>query len=511
MRKFITSIGLFALVASLAGAQTVSPPYTEIGYDDGIEETSYKVSAPSATGDFFSVDFNADAAGQTILGLVAVLNDNGVGQIRRLGIYRDNLAVDPTGTTPDVSAAGIITELLLPTGSPSTFCVDDRAYDIPDIVHPSTNSHVGFNQIVGDSTMWLCTDTSTDFVAGRSYFSTNTYATASIPFNADWMLRMATPEGPAGAFLVNGNNSAVTLMERKAGGEEDVTLSFWGNSSATGERCILGAFLPGFLKLVSGATGVFPPNAAPNVFAVTGLGAGPTCGDVPRTFTLPFGGFWGDTVDTKPNGRPKAKATNRVNITFANNVSCNIPVCFGIEDDGTLDSTIFKIANPAGPADYFSVMHGDTANHSPVVNNLTSVEVATWDFCGTTQSWSVVGVYDTNWGLDPTGGSPDLTLPVSTYANATISANAGDWAFPATLYDLPDVAANTTTAYHSVVGWQSGDSCVWIGGDSDGIDDDTGNNCADIARTTSFFSSTGYTTTASVWANVNFMIRINWN
>ena len=105
-----------------------------------------------------------------------MLNDNGLGAIRRLGIYLDNLALDPTGTTPDVTAAGIIAELLLPSGSPSTYCVDDRAYDVPDIVHPSTHSRVGFTQVIGDSTMWLCTDTSTDYVAGRSYFSTSSIA-----------------------------------------------------------------------------------------------------------------------------------------------------------------------------------------------------------------------------------------------------------------------------------------------------------------------------------------------
>ena len=513
MRKFITSIGLLALVASLAGAQTVAPPYAEIGFDDGVAETSYKVSAPSATGDFFSVDFDALAAGQTIIGLVAVLNDNGVGQIRRLGIYLDNLAVDPTGTTPDVSAAGIVTELILPTGSPSTFCIDDRAYDIPDFVHPSTNSHVGFNQIPGDSTMWMCTDTSTDFVAGRSYFSTNTYSTAAIPFNVDWMLRMATPEGPAGTFLINGSSTAYTLLERTGTSGEDVTLSFWGNSGATSERCILGAFLPGFLKLLSGATGLFPPGAAANVFAVTGAGAGPVCGDVPRDFTIGMGGFWGDTVDTKPNGRPKSKATNRVALTFANNPDCTRNECFGRKSDDIMDATIFKISNPAGPADYFNVQHDTTANNYTPVNNLTSVEVATWDFCGNTQSWSVVGVYDTNWGLDPTGSSPDLNLPISTYANATILSNVGDWAFPASVYDIPDVAANTTTAYHAVVGWQSGDSCVWIGGDTDGIDDDTTiyGRCSVLPNTTSHLSATGYTTPAGSWSTQNMMIRINWN
>lgn len=513
MRKFITPIGLLVLVASLAGAQTIATPYAEIGFDDGIAETSYKLNAPTATGDFFSVDFDALAVGQQIIGLVAVLNDNGVGQIRRIGLYADNLGVDPSGATPDVSAAGIISELILPTGSPTTNCVDDRAYDIPDIVHPSTNSHVGYTPITGDSTMWLCTDTSTDFVAGRSYASWDTFTTpASLFSTLDWMLRMAIPEGPAGTFLINGSSTAITLTETKWP-STDVTLSFWGNGTVSGERVILGAFLPGgWLKLLSGATGVsLPPGGAPNVFAITAQDAGPVCGDWVVNLMVPMGGFWGDTIDTKPNGRPKAKATNRVALTFANNMFCTIDQCFGVKDDGTLDATIFKISNPAGPVDYFNVQHGTTKKSSPVVNNLTSVEVATWDFCGTTQSWSVVGVYDTNWGLDPTGSSPDLNLPLGTVANGSIAAGAGDWTFPAHVYDIPDVTANTTTAYHAVVGWQSGDSCVWMGGDTTGTADDAGFDCGNITNTTSHLSSTGYTTPAGSWSTQNMMIRINWN
>jgi hypothetical protein len=79
--------------------------------------------------------------------------------------------------------------------------------------------------------------------------------------------------------------------------------------------------------------------------------------------------------------------------------------------------------------------------------------------------------------------------------------------YPATTYDLPDLAINTTDIYHAAVRWASGDSCVWIASDTDGTDDPCGQPLPNLF---SLVSTDSYAT-AAIPANVaNWALKLNW-
>ena len=104
-----------------------------------------------------------------------------------------------------------------------------------------------------------------------------------------------------------------------------------------------------------------------------------------------------------------------------------------------------------------------------------------------------------------------LLVDLDPQGNATLSF-VDPHELAATVYDVPDVAANTTTNYHAAVEWLSGDSCVWIGGDNDGADDGVTNpDCSTYPSTVTYFTYNGYTTPANLWTAYNAMIRIAWN
>lgn len=510
MRKFITSLGLAALVASVAGAQTVSP-YASLGFDDGSAENSWKIGNPSGAGGFFNVDFDAVYAGAFVIGLNAVTNETGAGgAISKIGLYPDNLTVDPAGNTPDL--ANPLGELVNPTGLAGSGCLGgDVAYDIPDLTLGTTNVHVGFYQVTGDSVLWLCSDSS-GTIAGRSYFTNNSYSAPAFPFTtANWMLRLAVPEGPAGTFLVDGSTANTSYTEGDPAG---LTLSFWGNAGVPGEVLIMGAFVPSFVKITNGLTGSFPPNAADNVFAVSG--SVPCTPDIIRVdFRVDLGAFWGDTVDIKPNGKPRAKASNRVSVTFLNNAACGSqPDCFGLLDDQIVDRFVWKVGNPSTSLDWFNVDHGmpiSTTDPGTTVNTFTAIEMGSWDFCGSTQSWASVGIYPDST-VFPGTGTPDINNPFTSVggASATIAPNSGS-SYPATVYDIPDYTGVTTsTIYNAAAQFRNGDTCLWLGSDTDGTDDDATDDCATLPSSTSFFTSSGYSTAANPSTTTNWLIKIHW-
>ena len=191
--------------------------------------------------------------------------------------------------------------------------------------------------------------------------------------------------------------------------------------------------------------------------------------------------------------------------------------CFGIRDDGFLDATIWKVQNPAGSLDFFNTRMDsfvDTATGNPCGTTLTSIEAASWDFCGTGPSWASFGIYHSNTVLDPTGGTPDLANSIVLATALAMSPGSAEWSFPATVYDFPDVT-NTTelasmTDTHLACQWAWGDSCTWIASDTDGTNHDSGNDCASMPGTVSYFTLNGYSSAAISFTIALWMQRINW-
>ena len=83
--------------------------------------------------------------------------------------------------------------------------------------------------------------------------------------------------------------------------------------------------------------------------------------------------------------------------------------------------------------------------------------------------------------------------------------------FPPPSTTSPDVHLDSTT-YHVAAAWNVGDTCVWMGSDTDGTDDDgTTTDCGDDPwGRTSYFATSSYATNAVPFSAANFMMRIDW-
>src|SRR6185503_18274481 len=95
----------------------------------------WKIGLPTGVGEAYSVDFELDASGLTLFGVGVGTSETGPGgAIESISVCPDNLAVDPTGATPDVASP--LTSLLNPFGLPGAgagFCPEPVAYDLPDV------------------------------------------------------------------------------------------------------------------------------------------------------------------------------------------------------------------------------------------------------------------------------------------------------------------------------------------------------------------------------------------
>jgi hypothetical protein len=540
MRKWFASLAILGLAATAATAQTIPAAIAnalfQVSEDDGGAELAFKIFYPTPAGEAYNVDFNADAAGMTVMGVAFEMYvSSGTGQIGQIAVCGDNLALDASGRTPDIASP--LSSLTNPTGSPGVgvFCGGFTTYDTPDVTLGTGGAHGVVSFAVNDSNTWMCTDAwdSSGFNhtgARHSFFTTDGYATpASYSFNKwNWMIRLAGPPATPGGglFLVNG----LTSGTMPAG--TTVSLQFWSSDASAPTLYLMvlnvGGPLISFLPVVlsTGNTN-FAPNGIQQLGVITGTMPCSATG-----LTLTFGCFFSDNLDKKKNGKNKIKLSNFSSTTVAPSKICSPNVCFGIRDDGRMENGIFnpRIWYGIGPAaktnDCASVEFGQASALPPVVSNLTAVESATWDFCGTNPCWQQIGIYAPNLTVDPSGATPNLGSPLTSIGGSTAcnpGGYGGVWGFPAVVYDTPDIAANTTTDYHASFEWANGDSCLYVGLDQNGTSDDAGNDCAPaisggtFTGSHSYFSLDGFATPAvdvtqgGIYPVFNLLQRIDWN
>jgi hypothetical protein len=547
MRKWFASLAVLGLAATAATAQTIPNAIAnslfQVSEDDNAAELAYKLFYPSAAGEAFNVDFNSDAAGMTVMGVAVELYISaGTGQIGTVAVCADNLALDASGRTPDLASP--LASLTNPTGSPSAgggFCSGFTTYDTPDVALGTGGVHGVVSFAVNDSNTWMCTDAwdSSGFNhtgARHSFWTTDSYATpSSYSFNKwNYMIRLsgppATPGG--GLFLVNG----LTSGTMPGGGT--ISLQFWSSDGAAPTLYLMvlnaGGPLIAFLPVVlsTGNTN-FVPNGIQQLGVITGTMPCSATG-----LTLTFGCFFSDNLDKKKNGKNKIKLSNFSSTTVTPSKICSPNVCFGIRDDGTMENGVFNpriwygFGSAAKTNDCASVHMGKASPLAPVVTNLTAVESATWDFCGTNPCWQQVGIYQSNLTVDPSGNTPNLGAPLTSIGGSSAcypgGAFTGSWGFPATVYDTPDILANTTTDYHTSFEFANNDSCLFVGLDGGagwvgGTSDDLGDDCAPQIQGTSsvgsfsFYSLDGFATPAvdgtggGIYPVYNLLERIDWN
>ncbi len=535
---------LLAVLATLGSplvAQTIPvPPIGGLGqsqsifFDDGGAETSWKVFYPTAAGDAFNVDFDQAAGGMTATGVAMntyQTTSTGVIGLKYVLLAPDNLTVDTTGATPDVnsplSILGSLSGTVTITGNPGVsagFCPGFVGYDLPDVTLGTSGVHVVTTCLTGDSGTWVCSDASD--ADARSYFTSSSYSTAaSILSGHDLMLRVigAVNTGAGSAYLTVNNASGTVEV-----GQADLLAStLWSNCAIQPTLYITGVTIPGypFVQFPTTILSTGYENGSPIADLTQGtvggfLASSISCVCVPAGSIFDVSAFYLDNCSLKKNGKPQLRSTNAVRVVVTPNLAaCNPCICFGQADDGSLDGNIWKVQNPAGSRDYFNARIGgavDPCGSGCPVTSVTSISMASWDFCGSGPSWASVGLYQEST-LDP--GSPDLAAVVASATTLDMAPNAADFSYPATTYDFPDVLASTSVALagltsgHVAARWKTGDTCTWIGSDTDGTDDNANptGSCSNIPGTGSYFTLSGYSTPAVQFTTANWMMKVVWN
>lgn len=540
MRKWFASLTVLGLASAAATAQTIPvPPIGGCGqtqmifFDDGTPETSWKVFNPTGAGDSFNVDFDDLGALQTVTGVAMnTFQTTSTGPIglRYVGVCPDNLAVSSLGHTPNLSIPysmlGNLSGTVTITGNPNVsagFCSGLVGYDTPDVVLPSVlGAHAVATALTGDSATWICSD-QTAPSSGRSYFTLNNYSTPAIAFSADLQMRLiATYTNPGGSAYMTINNFIDNVSFSQTA---TVAATLWSTATVQPTLYLEGAFITGFpfipapqLILSTGFENFSPIS---DQFQGTLCGAiGPPC--VPAGLQFDFGAFFIDNNNLKKNGNGKIAITNLVTCTVTVDAkNCYPCLCFGQTDDGQLDSTIWKVQNPAGSKDYFNTRQGSFIDPNTGNNcgtTVTNLEAASWDFCGSGPSWASFGIYPANTVIDSTGGTPDLANPVVLATTLSMAPSSSQFSYPATVYDFTDITTSTNAALanltnaQTVCQWQSGDTCTWIGSDTDGTDDNSTSTggCSAMPGTVSYFTLNGYSTPAIQFTAALWMMKIDW-
>lgn len=483
MRKFFASIGVLA-IASTASAQIIDlTPMQTVGYEDGNGEVAWKIANPSGASDWFSVDFGADASGATMAGLwadSAVIGSNG-------GAQQIGTAVTGGGGFPDTGTAIMQSAAVPPTDGFNS----DTGYGTA-CMDPGSDFHVVYNMTPGDTEVWLVSDTD-GATSGRSFFSSDSYTTGAAAF-FNWRMGYAGYPFPIdGTLLVNGGIAA------SISNTDDICMTFSACASGVGSAFYL-------------CTPIFFGPLLPAAFTTTGGIIGGPCSNqwtICTTLTCadPTGGPFGfcciylDPCDVKTfNGKPKSKVSTTATLVITPDGTCG--GCYGQLDDGIVDFYIWKVQNPAGTGDWFNVNHGAPAPASGVTT-LTGVQVSSWDFCGFGPCWASVGIYADNGSGSPTGAA----FPAANPCMAPGAADGGP--YPMTMYDTPDTPAAAATAWHVASNWPVGDSCIWLGSDTDGTDSTCGTPIPS-AGTTSGFASDNYASGTVGFSAGNWAMKIDW-
>lgn len=542
MRKWFASLAVLGLSA-VATAQTIPvPPVGGLGqsqsifFDDAGAETSWKVSYPTGAGDAFSQDFDLLAGGMDVTGIALQTYQSSSGSpigLKYVMLAPDSI-VDSLGTTPDINAPlsilGSLSGTVTITGVPGPaagYCTSLVGYDLPDVTVGSGGVHGVTTCLTGDSALWLCGDNSAP--DNHAYFSINNYSTVGVKLTGwDLMIRViGTVNTGTGSAYMTVNNATGTVDVTQTG---FLSATLWSNCAIQPTLYIQGVTIPGypFFQVPSFVLATGYENGSPIADSKQGtLGdfiSDPSTGPcIPAGVSFDVQGFYLDNCDLNKIGHGKVKATNAVTVNITTDASCNPCVCFGQADDGSMDGTIWKVQNPAGSQDYFNVNIGTMIDPNTggtcAVTNVLSVQAASWDFCGTGTStgpsWTSVGLYEAST-VDV--GAPDFANVVATSTVLSMAVNSADFSYPATTYDFPDVATSTSTALsglangHVAMQWASGDTCTWIGSDTDGADDagplDT---CTTIPNTSSYFTQDGFATPAIAFTGANWMMRVEWN
>ncbi len=477
------------------------PPSLECQFfGSGSSDSWWKLGNPSGQSDWFNVDFDDTAEGDQVLGIcVDVWSRLQSEEVMTLGIYPES-TVFPHA--PDLASP--VAEVRATVSADDLFA-DLVSYSLPCLHLGSTDLHVALQPRPGDSATWLGGD-SQGPAFNRSFASSTAYNTGASAQSLNWTLGMLTRPSVAtkNSLLVNGQVSSSVIVESTA------CLAFWGTHA--GQKSLLyfcsgGVPVLPLLLLQTGSP--FFPGPKPETWEICIPTVCPFT-QVPLTFCA----IYQDYCDLKPSGKPKLKLGNTATLVV-NDVLGFCQGCFGMRDDGDHDGMLWKLSNPGGPSDWFTVDLGTASTNTGAGTGsavVTSVEIELANFCFPRYDrfLASVGVHPADVTQDPGGSTPDLSQG-SAVTNVHVPQTTWDGLYPGMQFALPDLPINPGGTRSIVAArWHSYDTCIWIASDTDGTD--VTNGCGSpLPNGFSASNRDDFATNATPASVANWAIKVNWN
>lgn len=535
MRKALFGLATLALVATTASAQVENASIWshQIGNDAAIDG-GWVVSIPALTSDSFSAAYNVTAGvgdnndRQFINGN---MNVNGVGlsvadfgttqTFTQVGVFRPNLALDPSGLTPNLSVPIATSTTTVTTGTPLfTFQFFPTTTD-GDIPTGDTTAVASVQFPVGDPGLLGIGADSTASGTGNCGFTQDNYATPTIIAS---FIDMGINIGQD-----NTNTTSCKQADRKLHGRlraQTIGSAGGGTSVTQGDKLACTVAAGDTLNLGFFGT---KPGASDKIsfrFYFAGVGPVPPCspstalgpvlpaisdGDAdnrgvffrvnapfPSGFagnTFKFAAVWGNNPSTCLS--PGVGFTNCVAIAIGDDPPPPPP--FGRCDDGTVE-TGWVVTIPTLTSDYFNNSFGAAPGG---YGGSTGYAVSVLDFLTAVPAYPTSGFSNPNLGVDPSGNTPDV-------AGAGVIVTVSPFTFPAGTFATTDGAyvvqpaaaaggAFSGISIHAWIQFPPGDPGLL------GIGGDTTNPLG-----CSYFTQDAYTSPAIFFGGIaNWGLRIN--
>jgi hypothetical protein len=477
----------------------------------GAIDSAWVVSVPGGSSDYFSSRYavlpgtgNAEDVvdGLPITGIALSVADFGsTAKFPMVGVFYPNLAVDPSGITPDLSRP--ISNVTSPSiSAPNP--LDFVPIDLPEapIASGTTSVNTVVQLPVGDPGLLAVGSDSTTSSNGGSCFTQDGFATAFVVSFLDWGMNPGqdnssttsckpADRSPNGRLRVSGlpatEVGAGDHLTTTVSAGSPVVLSFFGTHG--GDQ----------FRIVTSTASCTRSEINGPVF--TALADGDGDGSYHRvTADWPYG-YGGSTMQFSVLWGNNACATPTVGFTNCVTVIAQADNVFGICDDGTIESG-WVVGIPSSSSDYFN---NDFGSPPASVNNVLGLCISVLDFVTALPAFPSAGISDANLVLDPSGHTPDVSGPGLLCLFAPFTFPSGSFETTANQYTChtcptPVPASSFASHAHGWMQFPAGDSgLLGIGADS-----------SSPPRGCSFSTSDGYTTPAvPFFANLGIRVTTN--
>ncbi|MFO0982378.1 MAG: hypothetical protein U1E76_11685 [Planctomycetota bacterium] len=465
--------------------------------------TGWVVQFPTGTQDYFNAVFdvvagsgnlqgqNSVADGLPITSIALSVADFGSGRTyATVGVYKSNLAVDSTGATPDLASP--VSQSFSPALSPPNL-FDYVVFNLSEGAIPGgqTKLHAVEQFPPGDPGL-LGLGADTLGTAPRAAFTSDGYATPALLISfLEYGLNpgqdnTATTSCSSAARLPHGRLRTTNRTQVGSGdylstavrGGDTLQLAFYGSKSGDKLRLYFNVAPCTPAVAIGPVLPTIPDPDGDGTFIR--LNATWPSGFGGQTFR--FSAVWGNPACSAPG----VGFTNCVTVVTL----ADLP--FGNCDDGTIESG-WVVQIPSGPSDYFNNHFGDGSSQ----NGIVGITIAVLDFVTSTPAYPTSGVSNANFGVDPTGHTPDIGNPLATvspftFTSGTFATTSGQYVS----HSVSVAGGLLGTNVHAWVQFPPGDSgFLGVGADTSS----PANGC-------SFFTSNGYATPA-----VTFLVGTgNW-